>query len=111
MAEADSKFKIVFSNGNEVPLTESRNFGRSDFEGRVEDELKLQYVSRDQIRIYLENGHIQIEELETSKNGTWLISGGNVTKLEKGKKYDVKEGDEVNFSMSVTIKVEKDIAA
>ncbi len=105
MDEDHSKVRLVFSTGAELPIAETRNLGRADFEKNVEDELKLQYISREQIRIYVEDDGVEIQELETSKNGTWLISGGKVTKLEKGNRYKVNDGDEINFSKSVTLKV------
>lgn len=101
----NSRLRLIFSNKTELPISETRTIGRADFEGKVEDELKLYYISREQIKIYVDGKGAEIEELETSKNGTWLISGGRVTKLEKGKRYRLNEGDEINFSMSVTVKV------
>ncbi len=103
----DKDFVAIFSNGSDMRIVDGKVMGRSDFEGRIEDELKLQYVSREQVKFYLENGNLQIEELPSSKNGTWLISGGKVEKLEKGKRYKVNPGDEINFSKSVTVKIEE----
>lgn len=79
--------------------------GREFFRKFYSNIAELNFISREQIIISYEDGKYFAEEVKNAKNGSWIINGKNVLKLEPGKKTEIPSECELNVARYFVLKI------
>lgn len=100
------KYLVQLPDTSQIEIEDRLIVGRESLQDHVENVLNLKFVSREQLILSIEGSKLVAEESPNSKNGIWLIRGGQVKRLNTGEKLQVKNGDELSLSkyFSVLIK-------
>ncbi|MGP6220378.1 hypothetical protein [Caldiplasma sukawensis] len=89
----------------ETFFTYPQIIGRDFFRKFYSNVPELNFISREQIIISYEDGKYFVEEVPNAKNGSWIITGKKVLKLEPGKKTEIPSECDINVARYFVLKL------